>query len=230
MLKLIRLEIKKFKLLDYWKGILIANFAIISFLIMIFLLEKNDGNIAFESFDLLMSIINASIRATFLIFSSVILVKLIIDEYKNKSIDIMFTYPINRKKIMLAKLLIVVVFTFVTIMLSTLFIGGLFYWGDSVFNIVPGEISNEELTGNVVAVFMGALASAGLCLIPLFFGMRRKSPSATIVSSIFLVSLTNSTGNNFTLYSIIAIPLTLGLIGLLIGYLSIRNIEKVDIR
>ncbi len=41
------------------------------------------------------------VRITFTIFTSVLIVKLIIDKYKNKSIAVMFTYPINRKKIYL---------------------------------------------------------------------------------------------------------------------------------
>ena len=230
MFKLIHLEIKKFKLFDYWLGILIANIGFIAFLSMIFVLEKNDGNIPFENFDMVMSISNAAVRATFLIFSSVILVKIIIDEYKTNSIDIMFTYPISRKKIMWTKLIIVACFTFITIMISTLFVGGVVYLLDTMFDIIPGDIRKEEIVENLLTAFLGALASAGLSLIPLFFGMRNKSASATFVSSIILVALTNSTSNNFTVFSFIVIPISLGLIGILIGYLTVRNIEHVDIQ
>lgn len=230
MFKLIHLEIKKFKLFDYWLGILMANIGFIAFLSMIFVLEKNDGNIPFENFDMVMSISNAAVRATFIIFSSVILVKIIIDEYKTNSIDIMFTYPISRKKIMWTKLIIVACFTFITIMISTLFVGGVVYLLDTMFDIIPGDIRKEEIVENLLTAFLGALASAGLSLIPLFFGMRNKSASATFVSSIILVALTNSTSNNFTVFSFIVIPISLGLIGILIGYLTVRNIEHVDIQ
>ena len=230
MFKLIHLEIKKFKLFDYWLGILMANIGFIAFLSMIFVLEKNDGNIPFENFDMVMSISNSAVRATFLIFSSVILVKIIIDEYKTNSIDIMFTYPISRKKIMWTKLIIVACFTFITIMISTLFVGGVVYLLDTMFDIIPGDIRKEEIVENLLTAFLGALASAGLSLIPLFFGMRNKSASATFVSSIILVALTNSTSNNFTVFSFIVIPISLGLIGILIGYLTVRNIEHVDIQ
>lgn len=229
MLKLIKLEIKKFQLLDYWKGILIANIGFIAFLSMIYALEKNDGNIPFASLEMATSIIGAVIRATFIIFASVLIVKLVIDEYSNKSIEIMFTYPISRKKVMTAKLIIVTVFTFVTVMLSTLFIEGIFYIVEVLFDIVPGEISIHNFIRSIAVNFINSLATAGLSLIPLLFGMRRKSATATIVSSIFLVALTSSTSNDFTLFSFIAIPISLGLLGLLIGYLSIRNIEKVDV-
>ena len=229
MLKLIKLEIKKFKLMNYWKSILIANLGFIAFIIMLYTLESNDGNIPFESFEMASNIISSAVRATFVIFASVIIVKLVIDEYKNKTIDIMFTYPIRRKKIMTAKLIIVVTFTFFTVLMSTLFINGLVYLAEVTMDILPGEIRIDEITRNILTTFVNSLATAGMSLIPLLFGMHRKSAPATIVSSIFLAALTSSTSNNFTLFSIIAVPISLGLIGLIIGYLSIRNIENEDL-
>lgn len=229
MLKLISLEIKKFKLHHYWQGIVIANLLIIALVFMIFFLEKNDGVVAYENFDMAMLLVNSMIRGTFLIFSSVILVKIVIDEYKDGSINMMFTYPISRKKIMTAKLAIISCFTFVTIMFSSLLIGGVVYFADGLFDMIPGEIGREDIVGNLMAIFLGAVASAGLSLIPLYFGLRKKSAAATIVSAIVLVSLTNSTTNDFTLFSFIAIPISLGIVGLVVAYLTIRKIEYKDV-
>lgn len=229
MLKLISLEVKKFKLYHYWQGVVIANLLIIALVFMIFFLERNDGIVAYENFDMAMLLVNSMIRATFLIFSSVILVKIVIDEYKDGSINLMFTYPISRKKIMTAKLAIIVCFTFVTIMFSSLLIGGVVYFADELFDMIPGEIGREDILENMMGIFLGAVASAGLSLIPLYFGLRKKSAAATIVSAIVLVSLTNSTTNDFTLFSFIAIPISLGIVGLAIAYLTIRKIEYKDV-
>ncbi len=76
---------------------------------------------------------------------------------------------------------------------------------------------------------MNAISTAGISLIPLLFGMNRKSAPTTIVSSILIASILNSTNGDFTLFSIIAVPLSLGLFGIFIGYYSIRNIEKKDL-
>lgn len=229
MLKLISLEIKKFRLYNYWLGILIANIAIVALIIMFFVLERSDANIPFEDFDVAMLISNSLIRGTFLIFASVIIVKIIIDEYKNGSINIMFTYPISRKKIMAAKLLIIVIFTFINIMITSLIVEGGMYAADRLFDIIPGEIGREAVLDNIMKSFLGAAASAGLSLIPLYFGLRKKSAAATIITALILVSLVNSTNENFSVFSIIAIPLSLGFIGLLIGYASIRKVEYKDI-
>ena len=229
MLKLINLEIKKFKLWNYWKAVSICNIAFITLFGMMFFIDIDGGKIPFKSFDMTASLIGAMVRTTFTIFASVIIVKLIIDEYKNRSIDVLFTYPIKRKKIISAKLTIVFVFTFVNVLFSTLFLEGLVYLVDVNFNILSGILESKDILRNLLTAFMNAIATAGISLIPLLFGMHRKSGPATIVSSILIATILNSTSENFTLFSIIAVPLSLGLFGLFIGYYSIRNIEKKDL-
>jgi ABC-type transport system involved in multi-copper enzyme maturation permease subunit len=229
LIKLINLEIRKYKLFDYALGVLIANICIIALIGMIFILDTMDSNVPFPNFNSFKDMSDALIRATFLIFSSVIMVKIIIDEFKNNLISMMFTYPISRKKILFSKLLIVFVFTFTTIMFSTLLIGVGIYLLNPLIHIVPETISGEDILAYLTKSLFGALATAGVSLIPLFFGMRKKSSAATIVSAVILASLTGTTNNEFSLYSLIAIPIALGLIGILVGYLTVRNIEQLDI-
>ncbi|WP_199870174.1 MULTISPECIES: hypothetical protein [Clostridium] len=49
------------------------------------------------------------------------------------------------------------------------------------------------------------------------------------IIDIFQLSLVGSNSNEISLNSIIAVPITLALIGVFIAYLSIKNIEHVDI-
>jgi len=229
MLKLMKLEIKKFKLWNYWKAVSICNISFIAVLCMIYVLEMYEEFELFDSFEMLAIFIGTLVRVTFTIFASVLIVKLIIDEYKSKSIDVLFTYPIKRKKIISAKLTIVFTFTFAMVLISTLFLEGLVLLVDLNFNIFQVEIELPDMSEHLLTVIMNALATAGISLIPLLVGMHRKSGPATIIASILIASVLNSTTEDFTLFSIIAIPLSLGLFGILIGYYSIRNIEKKDL-
>lgn len=229
MRKLISLEIKKYKLYGYWKGIAIANLAIMGLLCSIYFAGKGDGEIPFISYELVFIDFGSIIRATFTIFAATLIAKLVIDEYKNNSISLMFMYPIKRKQIMAAKLIIVAGFTFFTICASSLLIGSVFYLADSIFHFVPQALTAEVLRNGIIDMLLGAIASAGIALIPMYFGMLKKSVPATIVSSIILVSLSGSTNNGVSAFTYIAIPLVLAAIGCLIAYFSIRNIEKVDV-
>ena len=229
LLKLIYLEIKKYKLFNYWLGVLIANLCFIALIGIIFISETMESNVPFDDFFAFTNVSDALIRATFLIFSSVIMVKIIINEFKNNVISIMFTYPISRKKILFSKLLIIITFCFTTIMFSSVLIGVGVYLLNPLIHIVPGTISGDNVIAYLMTSFIGALATAGLSLIPLFFGLRKKSSTATLVSAVLLASVTGSTINEFNVYLLIAIPISLGLIGVIIGYLTVKNIERVDV-
>lgn len=130
---------------------------------------------------------------------------------------------------MAAKLLIVAGFTFLTIFTSTILIGSVFYMADSYLHLVPKALTAEVLKDGFINMTLGAIASAGIALIPMYFGMRKKSVPATIISAILLVSITNSSNQGESVFSYIAIPILIAVVGYLIAYFSIRNIEKLDI-
>ncbi|MGV2644578.1 ABC transporter permease subunit, partial [Clostridium perfringens] len=59
-------------------------------------------------------------RAVFIVFASVLLSRFIIEEYKNKTISLLFTYPVERKKLIMAKMLLALALTFGAMLISTL--------------------------------------------------------------------------------------------------------------
>lgn len=229
MRKLIHLEIKKFKLFSNLKGVVIANLGIMIMVCLVYFADKSDGGAAFSTYEAAFGAIGSMVRATFTIFAAALISRLIIDEYKNNTIMMMFMYPINRKKIMIAKLVIVASFTFLTIFLSNLVVGGAFCLAASYLHIVPKVLTAEALTAGFLRMTLQAVASAGVALIPLYFGLMKKSVPATIITSIVLVSLTTSSSNGVDVFSIVAVPIVLAIAGCLIAYYSIRNIEKADI-
>lgn len=229
MLKLIKLEIKKFKLAGYMKTVMFINLGIMIAVCGIYFAEKSEGGTSFDSYTHSFEMIGIIVRAAFIVFASVLISKLIIEEYRNNTISILFTYPINRKRIMMAKILLITGFTFVNIVLSSIFIGSIFFLADFGMNIVPDQLTSGTLTESILKMTLTAVAAAGMALVPLYFGMKKKSVPVTIVTSILLISLSNTNIDDFTLSKILAIPFGLGAIGLLVAYFSIRNINHVDI-
>ena len=232
MKKLIKLEFKKHKLLGYVKGVLITNFFLLAFMCFIYFVEKIEGfeeDALFDSFANVFLFILMMTTSIFLIFGAVVLARIVIEEYKNKTITLLFTYPLSRKKLLVAKLIVVSSFIFCTILFSNLFIGGSVYVVDLIFDIVPSDLSGELLKNAFFMLLINMVAAAGIGLVPLFFGMRKKSVPATIVSSIIIVSiLSNSFGGNVSLLYI-TVMFTLAVAGVFIAYLSFRNIEHEDV-
>lgn len=229
MLKLIRLELRKSKI-NFLKSVLITDAAILAFLLLIAFTGMDDGD--FSTYADLFDGVFVFVKATFIIFASVLLSKLVIDEYKSNTITVLFMYPVPRKMLLGAKLIIVSLFTFFSIFLSDVVLSAILAGvGYMVPDVIQGSLTQELITTQLVKALTEALYAAGIGLIPLYFGMRKKSVPATIVTGIVIVMLISSGfgSGTFRLGNLIGISLTLALVGAFIAYLSIRNIEHQDV-
>ncbi|EOO17244.1 MULTISPECIES: ABC transporter permease [Bacillus] len=233
MLKLMKLEWKKHKLSSYFKSVAICIIAIFAVVNLMALGAKDEVDGLFSDFTQQMVLINTVIRITFIIFSSVILSRLIIDEYKNKTMQLSFMYPLQRKMLMRAKLTIVFCFCFVSTIIATFIISLLVYFVSPMMGLIETPATIGEIIAIVPATFINAFMISGISLIPLFFGMRKKSTPTTITSAVIIGMLISSnfgSGNGqVSMFNFIAIPIVLCLLGIFISYLSYRKIDKIDV-
>ncbi|WP_426950605.1 ABC transporter permease [Bacillus mycoides] len=233
MLKLMKLEWKKHKLSSYFKSVAICIIAIFAVVNLMALGAKDEVDGLFSDFTQQMFLINTVIRITFIIFSSVILSRLIIDEYKNKTMQLSFMYPLQRKMLMRAKLTIVFCFCFVSTIIATFIISLLVYFVSPMMGLIETPATIGEIIAIVPATFINAFMISGISLIPLFFGMRKKSTPTTITSAVIIGMLISSnfgSGNGqVSMFNFIAIPIVLCLLGIFISYLSYRKIDKIDV-
>lgn len=230
MFNLMRLEIKKFKLGSYIKGAIIANFVILGFMLLIMFISKVEGNTDFENYQEALGVIDSFVRATFIIFAATLIAKLIIGEFKRKTITTLFMYPISRKKLIAAKLAIIILFTFLSIIISNVFVTTVFCFISESFQLLPDTLTASIIKQHIPPVFMNAIAASGMSLIPLYFGMKKYSISTTIIVSILIVMIVSSNNGGFSLNDIIVIPILLAITGISVAYFAIRNIEKIDLR
>ncbi|MEB9840174.1 ABC transporter permease [Bacillus cereus] len=233
MLRLMKLEWKKHKLSSYFKGVAICIIAIFAAVSLMALGMKAEGDVLFFDFTQQMVLINTFIRITFIIFSSVILSRLVIDEYKNKTMQLLFMYPLQRKMLMRAKLTIVFCFCFVSTIIATFSISLLVYFVSPMMGLIETPATIGEIISIVPTTFISAFMISGISLIPLFFGMGKKSTPTTITSAVIIGMLISSNfgpGNGqVSLFNFIAIPIVLCLLGIFISYLSYRKIDKIDV-
>ncbi|EJQ99114.1 ABC transporter permease [Bacillus mycoides] len=229
MLRLMKLEMKKFKLGWYVKGAIIANIAILALLIFVSFVAQIEGDPEIRDPQTILLMASTLVRATFIVFGGVLIAKLIIDEYKNKTILLMFSYPINRKKMMISKLAITAIVTFITVILSNVLVVGLFFGIDSYFSILPNSFTVDQLIQEGINVIPLAIATAGISLIPLYFGMRKHSVPTTIGSSIIVVLIAINNQPVFSIATFLPLQFTFAAIGIAIAYYGIKNIEREDV-
>jgi len=223
-----KLEIIKFKMTRYLKGVGIANITILGLILISYFFEK-DVLEMMTSHDNVVSLTGSIVRAVFTIFAAVLISRIVISEYKNKTINILFMYPISRKKILVAKFMIVVIFTFTSILFSSLFLNATLLILNCFVHFIEEPLTQGVLMKNLIDIVVYSAAFGFLSLITSFVGMLKKSGSATIVTSVVLVCLLGSGSNGNTLSSIFIVQIILVILGAGAAYLSIKDVEKVDV-
>ena len=135
--------------------------------------------------------------------------------------------------VMGAKLAIVFSFCFVSTIIATFTISLLLFFMNPMMGVLETPVTMGEIISTVPATFINAFMISGISLIPLFFGMRKKSAPTTITSAVIIGMIMNSNvgiGNSqVSCYNFIAIPIVLCLLGIFISYLSYRKIDKIDV-
>lgn len=78
-------------------------------------------------------------------------------------------------------------------------------------------------------IIISSIMMISICFIALLVGVKMKSSKATIVSSVILVCLTQGNIGAYTLVDNLAFYIILFILSIISVFLTIYNIEKVDI-
>lgn len=228
MLKLMALEIRKNRIMGMLKGVIIANLGILAFMVLLVFIDQTESQ-EFKTYKDIFEPLLIFVRATFIVFSSVVLSRLVIEEYRSNTITQLFMYPIPRKKIMAAKLLIVGLFAFFSVIVTNLVVGVILVAINKATGHIPGLPDQALLLDQLIKIGLGAILTACMSLIPLYFGMRKKSIQATIVASIIVTAIVSGNFGTVRMGDFIIVTAVMAVIGLLVGAASLRNIETEDV-
>ena len=232
--KLIRLEWKKNNVGKYIRNVVIMSALICLFIFALcYLGIANDPDTGVPDAAPGNSAISSSIELftsmAFLVFTSVMLSTYIVSAYKNKTMNLMFSYPIKRQKILVSQMLAVWIFNFVALVLTKLLIYGCILLG-SQFMVSSFPLDyNMASMGFYVQLLLKAVVIVTMSFIALFVGMAMKSSKATIVSSFLLIFLTQANVGDFSLSDNAVLPAVLMVLSLVFAFLSIYNVETKDL-
>lgn len=229
MWNLIRMEIKKVPLKPHIAGLLIANFII--FLLSVFTssLLTASGNIStlpgFAPVQLdTVTLAAMLVRATLIVWEAVLISVFVIEEYRNKTISLLFTYPISRTKLITAKLILICGIMFLFHVLSNIFQYATIFLAAKCFDFVTFSF------GNIMTQAVTTISAILLGLLPLYVGMIKKSAIATVVSSIIIVAIaSNSQGSSAGLLSIPIAAIIFGIIGITFSAITMRKMILSDL-
>ena len=233
MLKLVRLEWKKNNIGKHIKGVIIMAALLGLFVFALAFLgiaNDPDGTLdAAPGTDVISAPIELFTSMAFLIYTSVMLATFIVSAYKNKTMNLMFSYPIKRQKILASQMIAVWTFNFAALILTKLaiymcvFFGAKFMQSSFVVDFSIGSLSFY------IQLILKSVVIVSMSFIALFVGMALKSSKATIVTSFLLIFLTQANIGDFTMAGNAVFPIILTAISLLFAALSIVNVESKDL-
>lgn len=228
MMKLIRLEWKKNNILKYIRNAVITTTVLLVFILMAARELETKETVESYGKGMLDSSVGLFVHMSYIIFTGVMIAAYIVGAYEKKTMNLMFSYPIKRRKIILAKVSAVWIFNFLAMVGSKVVIYLVLILAKSSIGITAESIPTGELSFWLDMVLSSA-AMVSISFIALPIGLKMKSSRAAIVASVIIVFLTqgNIGGatlvNNMTFYAMLFVAAAVSV------YLSVCNVETKDL-
>lgn len=228
MMKLIRLEWKKNDILKYIRNALITTAVLLVFILMAARELETQETVESYGKGMLDSSVALFVHMSYIIFTGVMIAAYIVGAYEKKTMNLMFSYPIRRRKILFAKISAVWIFNFGAMVGSKAAMYLVLVWTKSFTGITAVEIQIGEPSFWLEAVLSSA-AMVSISFIALPIGLKMKSSKAAIVASVIIVFLTQGNIGGATLVDNMPFYAMLFAAAVVSVYLSVCNVETKDL-
>ncbi|WP_099203459.1 ABC transporter permease [Miniphocaeibacter massiliensis] len=230
MLKLIKLEYRKNRAWKYLINALILTFILGLFVFSIgFFEDASPGSK--ETVGFLIEMITSM---AFLVFTGVMISSFIVSAYKNNTMGLMFTYPINRKKILISKVIAVWIISFICLLISKLIIYLSMYGFSNILEPKMPLGYNLSYISFYTYMIFKSFTTVATAFLALPIGILLNSSKAVIITSFILLVFLEGDIGDFSLRgnsanSIILSSIILTAISIFFIIFSIRNVDKKDL-
>lgn len=228
MMKLIRLEWKKNNVMKYIRNAVITTVVLAILIVPMAGELEASGTVQLYGNSMLCTTTELFVHMAYIIFTGVMLAAFLVGAYEKKTMNLMFSYPIKRKKILLSKMAAVWIFNLIAMIVSKVLIYLALIWTRSFTGISASEIQFGRLSF-WLEILLGSAAMVSISYISLLIGLKMRSSKATIVSSVVIVCLTQGNIGSATLANNIPFFVILFAASIVSVYLSIYNVETKDL-
>lgn len=228
MLKLMFLEMDKFKIKTYILTSIISSIALLGFTYLISIIFRVENDPLFQSYSNIFKFVGIMGMIIFTVLSSVMHSRIVVEDYVGKRLVLLFSYPVSRSKIFLAKICLVTLFTVIALMCSNAVCLFIFSITEFICPIVRDTLTPISLINNLENILLTALTVGGLSILSMTIGFIKKSMPTTIVTSFALAATVGNmimNGNlkiNLILLSILVLLDVLAVTG------TIKEINKME--
>lgn len=226
MTHLMKLELKKISIKRY---VLYSIIGILVCMIFVFV-GLNDSSIKHHDYRTAFQMIGLTFCFYYIILFAVLTATYIINEYTNKTVLVLFSYPVNKRKLILAKLLLVLLLIVLSLIIGYICCGAFVVGIDKYLNVVNGDFQLSILTYWIPTAIKAILMFSSLGVWTFIVGMMKKSVPITIVSSMILIYVrqfilagTNTTEDSWLMVIIMIALTTAG-----VYYILTHKVKQID--
>lgn len=225
MYKLIKLELKRNSIKPYNISVLIITAVMIGMLYLLAVIPKLDPEEAdmdiFMNYGSLANLMGILCMVTFVTLSSVMYARFIVEEYSGKRAILLFSYPVDRGILLKAKVMMVCLYTILTMIFCGGITFGVFFITESLFPICTDQLKWKTIVEAGLTLLSYSVMAGVWSIIPLWFGFWKKSVSVTIVSAVIMVTSICQVMTTFMNY-VVAVPFLL--IGLIAAVILLKSL------
>lgn len=212
MAHLLKLELKKFRITRNIVFTFVAILFSILFMTVSLVDSMTDPKQTKDTFESMFTVVGLLMSFIFLVYSSVLTARLVIGEYNQGTITIMFSYPLNRKNLIASKLIIIMAYTAISMVVGYLLCTVYLIVADRTFDMLEGAFQLSMLQTWIPTAVITIVVCTILSLWPFIIGMIRKSVPATIVTSLIVivfrqVIITKNTTNQESILQILLVAI-----------------------
>ena len=219
MVHLLKLEIRKFRLP---RKIMTAIFAV-AFCILFITVSLVDSMTDPEQ-------TKDTFESTFLVIGLLVSFIFLISEYSQRTITILFSYPLNKKLLIVIKMMLIMAFTAISLLFGYVCCCGYIVGMDYAFDMLEGSFQISYLSEWVPMAVTGTIICSVLSWWPFVIGMIKKSVPATIVTSLIVLFvrqliITKNPTNQENLFQVVLV-LIVTLVAVMIVFRE--KVTKID--
>ena len=230
MAHLMKLELKKFGLARNILFVFTAVAFCILFITVSLVDSMTDPEQTKDTFESTFLVIGLLVSIIFIVYSSVLTSSLVISEYNQKTITILFSYPLDKKLLIAAKMVIIMTFTAVSMLIGYICCCGYIIGMDRAFDMLEGSFCPACLSEWVPMAVTSIIVGSILSWWPFVIGMVKKSIPATIVASLVMLFLRqliitkNPTNKESALQIVLELVLTFAVVAVVFQ----KKVTKLD--
>ncbi len=238
MLKLMRLELRRNNIKTYVISSMIIC-AVMLCCIYLFAyaphMDPDPDLQIFANYNNIISLFSILSMAVFATLSSIMHTRFIIEEYKEKRAILLFSYPVERYKVLFAKLAVVFLFTMAAMIVCNLLAFGIFNISEAISPFVDDTLSIQTTLRALRVTVIMAVTAAEIGVVAAGIGFIKKSVPTTIVSAVLLSSLfcnimfnSASYTNKNDMTSVIFMNITV-VIGIVVAVMLMKKVNSMEV-